>query len=170
MEYTQDIQLVLDSLNKDKRELLSKVNDLDKLIKRIKYGNQNLGLIKGTKGSKLINDANELDEVQQQPTFPMKADLKVQAIKIMDLIGVACKLSDVRDKYKELTGHTVNLRETLRNLNKHEILKLIQPKGTMRGLYWVKAEWLEDNGTRLQDKHKFEGFDLLYTDDMIDFK
>jgi hypothetical protein len=102
--------------------------------------------------------------------FPLKADLKVQAIKIFDTIGVACKLRDVQEKYKELTGLNSNLRETLRNLNKHEILKLIQPKGTQRGLYWVKTEWLEENGTRLQENHKFEGFDLLFTDDMIEFK
>jgi hypothetical protein len=170
MEYTQDIQMVLDSLNKDKRELLTKVNDIDKLIKKIKYGNLNLGLSKGAKGSKLIDEDIEEPVIQQSQGFPLKADLKVQVIKIMDLLEVASKLGDVRDKYKELTGHTVNLRETLRNLNKHQILKLIQPKGTMRGIYWIKAEWLEENGTKLKEQHKFEGFDLLYTDDMIEFK
>ena len=46
MEYTAEIQMVLNSLTKDKRELLDKVNDIDRLIKRIKYGNQNLGLNK----------------------------------------------------------------------------------------------------------------------------
>jgi len=96
--------------------------------------------------------------------------LKVQVIKIFDIVGVACKLKDVQEKYKELTGIYHNLRETLRNLNKHEILKLIQPKGTIHSLYWIKAEWLDDNGTKLKEQFKFEGFDLLFTNDMIDFK
>jgi hypothetical protein len=167
MEYTQDIQMVLDSLNKDKRELLNKVNDIDKLIKRIKYGNLNLGL---TKGSKISEAAIVEDETIHQSVFPLKADLKVQVIKVFDLLGVACRMGEVRDKLKEMTGHPVNVRETLRNLNRHDILKLVQPKGTMRGLYWVKTEWLEENGTKLKEQHKFEGFDLLYTDDMIEFK
>ena len=167
MDYTQDIQMVLDSLNKDKRELLNKVNDIDKLIKKIKYGNLNLGL---TKGSKIIESAIVEDETIHQPVFPLKADLKVQVIKVFDLLGVACRMGDVRDKLKEMTGHPTNIRETLRNLNRHDILKLVQPKGTMRGLYWVKTEWLDENGTRLKEQHKFEGFDLLYTDDMIEFK
>src|SRR5579862_1042056 len=152
MEHTQDVELILGSLNKDKRELLDKVAEIDKLIKRIKYGNINLRLNKGN------NDVDE-NVIEPQPqTFPMKADLKVQVIKIMDIIGVACKLKDVAEKYKELTGVHHNLREVLRTLNKHEILKLIQPKGTIRGLYWIKTEWLEDNNTRLKEQHKFEGF------------
>lgn len=111
----------------------------------------------------------ESDNNEQLQPFPMKSELKVQIIKIFDIIGVACKLKDVQDKYKEFTGFYHNLRETLRNLNKHEILKLMQPKGTMRGLYWVKAEWLDEHG-KLKEQYKFDGFDLLYTDDMIEFK
>jgi hypothetical protein len=164
MEHTQDLELILGSLNKDKRELLDKVAEIDKLIKRIKYGNINLKLNKGNN----VVDENVIEP--QQQVFPMKADLKVQVIKIMDIIGVACKLKDVAEKYKELTGVHHNLREVLRTLNKHEILKLIQPKGTIRGLYWIKTEWLEDNNKRLKEQHKFEGFDLLFTDDMIEFK
>lgn len=167
MEYSQDIQIVLDSLNKDKRELLDKINSIDKLIKKIKYGNLNLGLTKGAQQIAAIEEDLQPEQVKQ---FPLKADLKVQVIKVFDILAVASKLKDVQDKYKELTGIRHNLRETLRNLNKHEILKLIQPKGTQRGLYWVKAEWLEENGTLLKEQHKFEGFDLLYSDEMIEFK
>jgi len=47
MEYSQDVELILSSMNKDKRELLDKVAEIDKLIKRIKYGNLNLRLSKG---------------------------------------------------------------------------------------------------------------------------
>ncbi len=167
MEHTQDVELILMSLTKEKRELLDKVGEIDKVIKRLKYGNLNLRLSKGNKNNA---DANDNDQIQQPQAFPMKADLKVQAIKVFDILGVASKLRDVQEKYKELTGVNHNLRETLRNLNKHDILKLLQPKGTIRGLYWVKAEWLEDDGRRLKEQHKFEGFDLLFTDDMIEFK
>ena len=62
------------------------------------------------------------------------------------------------------------IRETVRTLNKHELLKLLQPKGSIRGLHRVKTEWLEDNETRLKVKHKFEGFELLFTDEQIKFK
>lgn len=87
----------------------------------------------------------------------------------MDILGVACKLGEIRDKYHELTGLNVNFRETLRSLNKHDLVKLLHPKGNMRGVYWVKNEWLQDNGT-LKEKHRFHGFELLFSDDMIEFK
>ncbi|MBL0181690.1 MAG: hypothetical protein IPP96_05065 [Chitinophagaceae bacterium] len=166
MTHKTEIELVLNSLNKDKRELLDKVNEIDKLIKKIKYGNLNLGLSKGTK-DELLND--DIPQPQQPQAFPLKADLKVQAIKVMDLLGVASKLKDIRDKYHEITGLNVNLRETLRNLNKHEILKLLQPKGNIRGLYWVKSEWLDENNN-LKEQHKFEGFELLFSDEMVEYK
>jgi hypothetical protein len=167
VEYSADIQLVLDSLSKDKRELLDKVNEIDKLIKKIKYGNLNLGL---TKGNRIESSITDIEVIEQPKAFPLKADLKVQVIKIFEILGVASKLMDVQAKHKEITGLHHNLRETLRNLNKHEILKLIQPKGNQRGLYWVKAEWLEEDGKRLKEQHRFEGFDLLFSDDMIEFK
>jgi hypothetical protein len=167
MEYSQDVELILNSLNKDKKELLDKVGEIDKLIKKIKYGNLNIGL---NKVARIDNSITDVEVIEQPQAFPLKADLKVQVIKIFDLLGEASKLKDVQDKYHQLTGIRHNLRETLRNLNKHDILKLLQPKGTQRGLYWVKTEWLEDNNTKLKEKHKFEGFDLLFSDDMIEFK
>ena len=167
MEYSNEVELIINSLAKDKRELLDKVAEIDKVIKRIRYGNINLGLSKVKQINDSITDVEVIDKPQ---AFPLKADLKVQAIKIFDLLGVACKLKDVRDKYHEITGLSVNFREVLRNLNKHDILRLLQPKGNIRGLYWVKTEWLEDNGTRLKEKHRFDGFDLLFSDEMIEFK
>jgi hypothetical protein len=71
-----------------------------------------------------------------------------------------CKLNEIQDKYKEITGVHHNLRETVRTLRKHEILKLLRPTGTERGLYWVKTDWLENNKTKLTDWYKFDGFDL----------
>ena len=166
MEYTTDIQVILMSLNKEKKELSDKIAEIDKVIKRLKYGNLNLG---GIKGTSQLNDSVIKSESQDTQAFPLKADLKIQAIKIMDILGVASKLSDIRDKYHEITGLNVNFRETLRNLNKHDILKLLQPKGNIRGLYWVKSEWIDENNN-LKEDHKFQGFNLLFSDEMIELK
>ena len=166
MEHSADVELIINTLNKERREHLDKINEIDKLIKKIKYGNLNLGL---TKGIKNIDTAIELPQTQYPKAFPLKADLKVQSIKVLDLLGVASKLNAIRDKYHEITGLNVNLRETLRNLNKHEIVKLLQPKGNIRGLYWIKAEWLDENNN-LKEQHKFEGFELLFSDDMVEYK
>ena len=89
MEHTQEIELIINSLNKDKRELLDKVAEIDKVIKRIRYGNLNLGLYKG---KQIDNAITDVEVIEQPKGFPMKADLKVQVIKIFDLLGIACKL------------------------------------------------------------------------------
>lgn len=166
MEYNAETQVILDSLYKQKKELADKLNEIDKVIKRIKYGSLNLG---ASKGKPLQNEISGDAESNNQQGFPIKSDIKVQVIKIFDILGVASKLSDVRDKYHEITGTWVNFRETLRNLNKHDILKLMQPKNNLRGLYWVKTEWIDANGN-LKEEHRFDGFDLLFTDEMIEFK
>lgn len=167
MELSYEMEMVLGSLNKERNELLTKVAEIDKVIKKLKYGNLNLGLSKGKVFPAVIVEDTEPHEPQ---AFPVKADLKVQALKVMDLLGVASKLKDVRDKYHEITGLNVNFRETLRNLNKHDLLKLLQPKGNARGLYWVKSEWLDETTGHLKEQHKFEGFELLYSDEMVEYK
>ena len=85
------------------------------------------------------------------------------------MIGCACKLYRIQEQHKQLTGFRHNLRETVRNLHKHGILRLLKPKGTERGLYWVKTEWLENNNTKLKNEYKFEGYDLIYRDDDLEF-
>lgn len=165
MAQTNEIEMVLNSLNKQRNELLNEVAEIDKVIKKIKYGGLNLGL---TKGNKIETPAVVVESHKEQ-AFPLKADLKVQALKVLDLLGVASKLADIREKYHELTGLNVNFRETLRTLNKHDLLKILQPKGNIRGLYWVKTEWLDEQGN-LKEQHKFDGFELLYSDEMIEYK
>ena len=112
------------------------------------------------------------EPVNEPKRFSLKADLKMQVLKVIDALGVASKLKYIREKPFELTNERHNIWVTLRTLNKHKLLKLLQPKGkeTIRGVYWVKTEWLEDSEGRLKDKQKFEGFELLFTDEQIKFK
>lgn len=166
MAITNEMELVINSLNKQRNELMSEVAEIDKVIKKLKYGGLNLGL---TKGNKIDTAIAAPAESQQPQAFPLKADLKVQCLKVFDLLGVASKLGEVRDKYREISGLNVNFRETLRTLNKHGLLRILQPKGNIRGLYWVKSEWLDEAGN-LKEQHKFNGFELLFSDDMIEFK
>ncbi len=166
MALSNEMELVLNSLNKQRNELMNEVAEIDKVIKKIKYGGLNLGLSKGTTVAPPVTDKATTQDTQ---AFPLKADLKVQVLKVFDLLGVASKLADVREKYHEISGLNVNFRETLRTLNKHDLLKILQPKGNIRGLYWVKTEWLDEQGN-LKEQHKFNGFELLFSDDMIEFK
>ena len=166
MAQANEIELVLTSLNKQRNELLNEVAEIDKVIKKIKYGGLNLGL---TKGTKVETSLPVISQTLTEQAFPLKAELKVQALKVMDLLGVASKLAEIREKYHEVTGLNVNFRETLRNLNKHDLLRILQPKGNIRGLYWVKTEWLDEN-KNLKEQHKFNGFELLFSDDMVEYK
>lgn len=165
MEQTHEIELILKGLCRDRDELTAKLTDVERLIKKIKAGNISLNQQPTT--------APIINELSQQPEttflFPYKAEFKFQLISIIDMIGKPCKLREIQDKYKELTGSNYSSRETIRTLHKHEILKLMRMKGSNRGLYWVKTEWLEDNNTRLIDRHKFYGFDALFKADNIEY-
>lgn len=154
-------------MGRDRKELADKLSEVDKLIKSIKLGCFNLGGNTIEKPGVLGNFGAPVNEPKP---FPLKADLKMQVLKVIDALGLGSKLKDIQERLFELTKERHNIRETLRTLNKHELLKLLQSKGTIRGLYWVKTEWLEDNEGRLKNKHKFEGFQLLFTDEQIKFK
>ena len=36
-------------------------------------------------------------------------------------------------------------------------------------MYWVKEEWLEGEGSKLKEQHKFEGFNLLFNDEDLEY-
>lgn len=162
---TQEKELILKGLYRDRDELTARLSEVEKLIKKIK--SNTFSLVQ----TPVIEDTNNVVDITpaNEPMFPFKAEFKFQVLAIIDMIGVACKLKAVQDKYTEITGSNYSIRETMRTLNKHKVIKLLRPKGTDRGLYWVKTGWLEDNNTRLQDKYKFYGFDELFKAEEIEY-
>lgn len=165
METTLETELILKGLYRDRDELSAKLNDVERLIKKIKAGTFSLN-------STTNNTPEQQPDTNNTPTqvlFPFKSEFKFQVIAIMDMIGVACKSKEIQDKYKEITGSGYAVRETLRTLHKHKVLTMLRSKGADRGVFWVKRDWLENDGTKLKDKHKFYGFDVIYNDDNLEF-
>lgn len=171
MEYNTETQLILNGLYRDRQELTKQLTDIERLIKKIKLGTFTLDGNENNTSvtNEPVNNSDNNSE-PKQIDFPLRGEMRVQVICVFDIIGKACRLKEVQDKYKELTGLSVNLRETLRTLSKHKILRILQPKGTARGLYWVKEEWLEGDGCKLKERYKFDGFNLLYNDEDLEYK
>lgn len=68
MEYSNDIQVIINSLSKEKKELSDRVNEIDKIIKRIKYGNMSFG---GTKGKQPDNESDNIALSDTPKAFPL---------------------------------------------------------------------------------------------------
>lgn len=170
MAYSTDTQLILNGLYRDRADLTKQLTDIERLIKKIKLGTFSLDATVSNDADNVdVNNSTENKTETKAIDFPLRGELRVQVISVMDLIGVACKMKHIQDKYKQMTGLTVNLRETTRTLSKHKILRLLKPKGTERGLYWVKEDWLENDGTKLKEQHKFDGFNLLWNDEDLEY-
>ena len=130
MEYTTETQLILNGLYRDRAELTKQLTDVERLIKKIK-----LGTFSFDSGNSNTSDSTDTDNTSKNKPdikpidFPLRGELRVQVISVVDSIGVTCKLKLIQDKYKEMTGYRVNLSETVRNLYKHQILASLKPKG-----------------------------------------
>ena len=170
MEYTTETQLILNGLYRDRAELTKQLTNVERLIKKIKLGTFSFDTGSNNVAATLETDNTPVNNPEtKQIDFPLRGELRVQVISVMDMIGKACRLKEIQDKYKEMTGLSVNLRETVRTLSKHKILRILKPKGTERGLYWVKEEWLESDGCKLKEQYKFDGFNLLYNDEDLEY-
>lgn len=158
--------LLLQSLTTKKEEVIAYLKVLDKAIKGIKEGN-NAALF----DTNMPTNSIELIEVKAPQLtfapFPLKADIKVQLLTIIDKIGKACKLKDIQDEFTRLTNSKANIRESIRTLHKAGKLLLMREKDSNRGSYWVRKEWVEDGV--LLSQYKFEGFNLLYNDSNIEY-
>jgi hypothetical protein len=160
-----DLQVVLNALSKERNELHEQLMQIDRIIKRMKEGN-------------LGDEQGELIPVELQPVKLAAQRVvglggsqdraKVIVLKAFDIIRHACKLREVQDEYNKITGKRYNIRESVRALQRQGLLMLVREKGSDRGYYWIKSEWLKDE--ILSPEYKPEGFDLLYQPDNIIFE
>ena len=150
-----DAQVILHALQKERDELHEKILQIDRIMTRIrKIEYQPIEQITTIpQPSEITNDIKE--------EFPKTADIKIQVLRVFDIIGKVCQLSEVQKEFTEITGSSYKIREAVRTLNSTGILKMLKYRNASRGFMWAKREWIE-NG-QLLDKFKPLGFDLLYS-------
>jgi len=163
-------ELILRSLKKEREIAYSKLTEIDKTIKAVKNDDYSMFTNGREVEQPLENIFNRADTAAAnipQHEFPLKAETKIQILRIMDIIGEVCKLKLIQDEFKRLTGSSANIRESVRTLNKAGKILMMKENDASRGNYWVKSEWVEDG--KLLDKYKFEGFNTYYNDESLKF-
>jgi hypothetical protein len=154
-----DKDVILAAIQRERDELHDKIMQVDRIIKRIKsvdYSNDIIG-----DSPKQI----ETTIATKQPAAPVKTigtstDIKVNIMRVFDLLGKASKLKQIQNEYTKLTGSNYNVRDVVRNLKQSRILLMLKLIDSHRGILWVKRDWVR-NGV-LMDEYKPEGFDLFY--------
>jgi hypothetical protein len=154
-----DSEVMLLALSKEREELHDKLMHVDRIIKKIKEGE--------------YFGSGEMIRIEAKPVvipnriqFPKHTDNKVLVLKAMDNIGQVASLGQIQDEYVNISGNKTSIRDNVRSLNNSGLVLMMKEKTSNRGIYWIKKEWIE-NGEVL-DKHKPEGFDLLYkTENLI---
>ena len=156
--------MILEALSKERAEVYAKLKQIDRVIKQVREGN--LSAIDNS--PKSIN--GELFETSVQKTSVNNgyiSDIKLTILSVFDRIGKVSKLRHLQDEYAKVAGNNLNIREAIRTLNRSKKVRLMKEKGAERGIYWVKADWIEDG--RLKDEYKPDGFDLLYDESLLEY-
>lgn len=151
-----DTEVILNALQKERDELHDKIMQVDRIIKRVKSLEYN------PDQQQPVKELSNNDSKAELPLklFSKQADIKVQILRVFDIIGKASKLGEIQKEYNQLSGNKYPIREAVRTLHKAGLLKNIREQRLTRGYLWVKTAWLE-NG-QLAEKYKPEGFDVLY--------
>lgn len=161
-------QLILDALNKQRAEIYAHLKQMDKVIKQVKDGDfSGIGDAERLASARQDFAAHIATESNSINPKSYKGDIKIGVLKAFDTIGKACKLRALQDVYANLTGHNVNIRESVRALNRSKKVWLMKEIGAERGIYWVRSEWVEDG--KLLEEFKPDGFDLLYDDANLEY-
>lgn len=159
-----DTEIILVSLQKERDELHSRILQVDRIISRIK----------GIEYSEGGGNYPEQIAVQAKPeetpaiTFPTSSDIKIQVLRLFDILGQAASLQQLQEEFTKITGNSYKIREAARALHNVGILKMIKYKNASRGFLWVKTEWIKDGA--LLDKYKPLGFDLLHKPENLIFQ
>lgn len=153
-----DKEVIIAALQRERDELHDKIMQVDRIIKRIKSVDYS---------SEIINDSPKQIEATaaiKQPVKPISlatsTDVKVQILRVFEILGKASKLSQIQGEFTKLTGSNYNVRDVVRGLKQSKILLMLKLIDSHRGILWVKKDWVR-NGVLL-DEYKPEGFDLFY--------
>jgi len=159
-----DTEVILNALQKERDALHEQIMQVDRIIKRVKSleyssdnSNHHTAQVKENKANKAIETPINI--------FPKSTDIKIQVLRTFDILRIASKLRDVQDEYTKVSGNKYNIRDSMRTLHASGFLKCIKIRGNNRNFLWAKSEWIE-NG-QLADKHKPDGYDLLYKPDNL---
>ncbi len=155
-----DIEVILKALQRERDDLHQQLMQVDRIIKRVKCGTY-----VDDKEQKPVPQIQAENTPVRPKTISPALDLKIQVLRVLDVLGVACTLKQIQAEFTALTGNKANVRESIRSLQNSTIVRLIKDKSASRGFLWAKSQWIENN--QLLDKHKPEGFDLLYKPDNL---
>lgn len=158
-----DIEVILKALTRERDELHTQLMQLDRIIKRVKTGTYSDEVLEPVQAPKQL----EVAPIKKTP-LPSIANTKIQVLKVFDVLGVACTLKQIQVEYTAMTGDKSNIRDIVRSLQKSTLVKLMKVKPAIRGIMWVKSEWVIDG--QLEEKRKSEGFDVLYTTGSLIFE
>ena len=153
-----DKEVILAAMQRERDELHDKIMQVDRIIKRIKsvdYSNEI-----GSDNAKQLETTIAINPPVKPISLSTSTDIKVQILRVFEILGKASKLSQIQGEYTRLTGSNYNIRDVVRGLKQSKILLMLKLIDSHRGILWVKRDWVR-NGVLL-DEYKPEGFDLFY--------
>lgn len=159
-----DTDVILLALQKERDSLHERILQVDRIIKRVQSIDYSHEVVKAD----AVPDNKEISRIEPDISFPTTADIKIQVLRIFDMIGRAAPLAEIQSQYTNVTGSTYKIREAVRSLYNVGIVKMVKFKNGSRGFLWVKTDWIKDNA--LMDKYKPVGFDLLYRPETLMFQ
>lgn len=157
-----DQELILIALQKERDELHERILQVDRIISRIRS-------IDYQQPVESIPNTPDIPTIENDKgiSFPKSADIKIQVLRVFEIVNKAAGLAELQQEYTNITGSPYKIREAVRSLHAAGIVKMLKYKNASRGFMWVKTDWIQDG--QLLDKHKPLGFDLLYKKENLMF-
>lgn len=158
-----DQEIILIALQKERDELHERILQVDRIITRVRSIDYAQPVVDN------LPIATDVPPIAPDKgiSFPKSADIKIQVLRVFEIVNKAASLADLQAEYTNITGSPYKIREAVRSLHSAGIVKMLKYKNASRGFMWVKTDWITDG--ELQDKHKPLGFDLLYKKDNLMF-
>ena len=156
-----DKEVMLMALQKERDDLHERIMQVDRIMNRLRDIRYNMESPNEPLAPLEAPNAGAIDSGNKEIVFPKSADIKIQVLRVFDIIGKAAELAKIQQEYTAISGSNYKIREAVRSLHASGIVKMLKYKNAMRGFMWVKREWVE--GGQLLDSYKPLGFDLLYS-------
>ncbi len=160
-------QLMIEALLEKRKKPSKEVSEIDTIINNLRNELKSDGIKVSEPPNPEIVNTPPVNNILN--LFPTTGGIQSQVLAAMDYQNKPLKMSQITETIKEQTGRDLDVRETVRGMNKKFLLILMKINNSNKYSYWVKPEWYDKESRSLREQYKLQDMDILYDPSNIEY-
>lgn len=165
---SSQITLMIEALTEKRKKPAKEVADIDAILLDLRSQLNHRENAK-TILAPVLDIPVVVSNPQDLTIFPSSSSLQTQILAALDLAKRPLKMTEIGDTIYKQTGQSIDVRETVRGMNKNYKIVLMKINNSNKMSFWIKPEWYDREKKFIKDEYKLENMDIMYEKENVEF-